>query len=121
MCLSGPSADANDFQCNRPVETFLAGTINYPLTAPADFLQQLVILEVHFCWEIRFRTLILFIQERSEASLEEAEAAKSLRRVREDLAATFTADAVRTCRSTFRVITHLHSTVPNLVRSYVCS
>src|SRR4029077_4814541 len=81
-----------------PVKTFLSGTINYPLTAPADFLQQLVVFKVCRFWEVtRFQNLILFVQERSETSLEKTEAAKSLGRVREDLAPASAADANYIC------------------------
>src|ERR1700720_2127379 len=121
MCLGCPMANADNFQCNRPVETFLPGAIDHALTAAADFLQQLVIVEV--CWHrhwARFGILVIFAQ-RSKTGLKQTQPAKSLRRVREDLAAAFTANTVRIFGSSFRAITHLHGTVPNLVRSYVCS
>jgi hypothetical protein len=39
----GPLPKPNDLQCNDTVETLLAGSKHDPLTAPANFLKQLVI------------------------------------------------------------------------------
>ena len=44
--LGGPRAQADYFKRYDAIETFLMGAINYTLTAPADFLQQLVVAEV---------------------------------------------------------------------------
>jgi hypothetical protein len=46
MRFGSPRAQADDFERDGAIESFLMGAINYALTAPADFLQQLVIAEV---------------------------------------------------------------------------
>src|SRR5262249_12932732 len=38
MSFRGPRAAANHFKRDAPIETLLMGSINYRLTAPADFL-----------------------------------------------------------------------------------
>src|SRR5439155_19193120 len=108
---------------DRSIQTFLPGAIDHTLSAAADFLQQLVVTKFHLHRRsAQFRRFIIVtVQERPQTSLKQAEAAKSLGRIREDPAPTFTANAAHVCVSTFRVITHLHGTVPNLVRGYVCS
>src|SRR5437762_6552207 len=57
-----PLAESNDFQRNRPVETFLPRTEHHALTAASDFFQQFVIAKVgqRLC-----RTLSLFSRGRS--------------------------------------------------------
>ena len=64
-------ANANNLQCNRAVETFLAGTIDHALTTTADLLQQLVVFEVcrHRHWA-RFDRLVIFAQ-RPKAGLKQ--------------------------------------------------
>src|SRR2546430_3653382 len=49
MRFSGPRAKADQLQRDCTIETFLMGTINYALTAAANFLQQLVVAKVSFC------------------------------------------------------------------------
>jgi hypothetical protein len=39
MRFSSPRANADHFQSDGPIETFLMRTINYALSAPGDFLQ----------------------------------------------------------------------------------
>jgi hypothetical protein len=58
MRFGGPGAKANDFKGDGAIETFLMGTINYALTAPAYFLQQLIVAKIsqHLC---RSRTVSL--------------------------------------------------------------
>ena len=46
MCVRSPRAQANDFERDGAIETFLVRSINYALTAPADFLQQFVVTKV---------------------------------------------------------------------------
>jgi hypothetical protein len=50
MCFGGPRAKADHFKRDSAIETFLMGAINHALTAPANFLQQLVVAKVseHF-------------------------------------------------------------------------
>src|SRR5204863_9283546 len=43
MRFRGPSPHCNYLERNRAIETFLSRPINYPLTAPSTFFQQLVI------------------------------------------------------------------------------
>src|SRR5438094_6826553 len=55
MCFCSPVAQADHLQGHCAVKAFLARAVNYTLTAPTDFLQQLVIAKVgeHLC-AIRF-------------------------------------------------------------------
>src|SRR5882672_7425957 len=46
MRFSGPGAQADYFECNGAIETFLMRPVNYTLTTPANFLQQFVVAEV---------------------------------------------------------------------------
>src|SRR6266516_3692982 len=46
MCFRGPVTEANYFDRDCAVETFLSRAINYALTAAANFLQQLVVAKV---------------------------------------------------------------------------
>src|SRR5437762_271039 len=46
MRFSGPGAQADHFERDGAIETFLMGAINHALTAASDFLQQLVIAKV---------------------------------------------------------------------------
>src|SRR5206468_7390143 len=50
MCFCSPVAQADHLQCHCAVKAFLARAVNYALSAPTDFLQQLVIAKVtqHF-------------------------------------------------------------------------
>jgi hypothetical protein len=47
MRFGGPRTQANYFERDGPVETFLPRAIHHTLTTPANFLQQLVVAEVH--------------------------------------------------------------------------
>ena len=51
MRFRSPMAEANHFECNRAIQTFLPGAIDDTLTATADLLQQFVVAKVsqHFC------------------------------------------------------------------------
>ena len=51
MRFGGPRAQANYFERDGAIETLLMSAINNTLTAPADFLQQLVVAKVaeHSC------------------------------------------------------------------------
>ena len=51
MRFSGPRTKADHLQRNDAIETFLMGPINYALTTPPNFLQQLVIAKLteNFC------------------------------------------------------------------------
>src|SRR5262249_25369225 len=44
--VGGPLAKANNFYCNNAIEILLSGPIYHALTAPADFLQQLIVTQV---------------------------------------------------------------------------
>ena len=59
MRFSGPGAQANYFERDGAIETFLMGAINHPLTAAADFLQQFIIAKVakYFCWSRSFPSI----------------------------------------------------------------
>ena len=46
MRFGGPGAQADYFECDGAIETFLTRAINYALTTPADFLQQFIVAEV---------------------------------------------------------------------------
>src|SRR5438034_5275644 len=52
MRFCSPVAQADHLQCHCAVKAFLPGAVNYALTAPTDFLQQLVIAKVtqHSWW-----------------------------------------------------------------------
>jgi hypothetical protein len=52
MRFGSPRAQADHFERDGAIETFLVSAIHYALTAPADFLQQLVVTKVcqHSCW-----------------------------------------------------------------------
>src|SRR5262249_15142082 len=49
--FGGPRTEADHFECDDAIETFLVRAIDYALTAAADFLQQFVITKVteYFC------------------------------------------------------------------------
>ena len=51
-----PSSQTNYFERNGAIEAFLPRPINYALTTPANFLQQLVVAEFgwHLCGAHRF-------------------------------------------------------------------
>ena len=57
-----PRAQADHFERDGAIETFLMRPINNPLTAPANFLQQLVVAE------FRAATLDLSLSSSSEAA-----------------------------------------------------
>jgi hypothetical protein len=105
MRFGGPRARGDHFERNSTVQGFLMGAINYTLTAPPNFLQQLVVPKVskHLCWSDGFlsiccsRTIIAagvirlrrgyggqadpgysFIREQTETGLEQASRAGSL-------------------------------------------
>ena len=46
MRFGGPMAEADHFECDGAVQTFLPRAINYALAAAADFLQEFVIAKV---------------------------------------------------------------------------
>src|SRR5882672_1792544 len=46
MCVRSPRAQADHFERDGAIETFLMGAINYTLTAPANLLQQFVVAKV---------------------------------------------------------------------------
>ena len=46
MRFGGPGAQADDFERDGAIETFLMSAINYTLTTPADFLQQFIVTKV---------------------------------------------------------------------------
>src|SRR5215469_16563369 len=46
MRLSGPGTQADHFERDGAIETFLMGAINYPLATAANFLEQLVVTKV---------------------------------------------------------------------------
>ena len=53
MCVGGPMAEANHFERNSAVQTFLPRAINDTLTATADHLQQFIVAKVGEClWTI---------------------------------------------------------------------
>jgi hypothetical protein len=72
MRLRGPLAKTDDFQCDRSMETLLPRTVNHALTAPAEFLQQFIVAEIH--QHVGRMTGIIdhgdvFVCERTEACL----------------------------------------------------
>jgi hypothetical protein len=58
--FGGPRAEANHFERDGTIETFLMGAINYALSAPANFLEQFVIAEVceHTCRSVGPRFVV---------------------------------------------------------------
>ena len=104
MRFGGPRAQADHFESDGAIETFLVRSINHALTAAADFLQQFVVAKVsqHFC---RARTMtsvrglrwigrafILF--EQTKTGLQKAGPANVVRRIGENLCAALSANAV---------------------------
>ena len=85
-----PLAQANDFQRNRAIETFLARPINDPLAAAADLLEQLIIAKLHL-HSLRFLGVVAFVIKRSESCPKQTHAAKSVGRIREHGRAAFCA------------------------------
>ncbi len=72
------------------------GAINHALAAPANFLQQLVVAE--FGWNLCGVQRLL--QKRRDRSVKKTQTAKSLWRIREELAPAFATSAANTgCRS----------------------
>ena len=86
----GPKA--NHFERDGAIETFLMRAINYALTAPADFLQQLVVAE--FGWNLCGVQRLL--QKRRHRSVKKTQTAESLWRIREELAPAFATNAAHT-------------------------
>src|ERR1700755_227475 len=82
MGFAGPAAGSDNFQSHRAVQAFLSGAINYRLATTADFLQQLIVIKIRV--KVRpdeFSSVVVFAIERSECRLEQAQAAKPVRRV----------------------------------------
>ena len=90
-------AQTDYFESYGAVKTYLVRAINHPLSAAANFLQQLVVAE--FGWNLCgvLETAVVaggysFIQKRCQSGLKETQAAKSLRRVCKELAPASAAD-----------------------------
>ena len=92
MRFGGPRAQADHFERDGAIETFLMRAINYALTAPADFLQQLVVAE--FGWNLCGVQRLL--QKRRHRSVKKTQTAESLWRIREELAPAFATSAANT-------------------------
>ena len=69
MRFGGPRAQTNYFERDGAVETFLMRAINYPLAAPPNLFEQLVIAKCHFYSARLLRILVLLIK-RTEATSE---------------------------------------------------
>ena len=107
----GPLAQADHFECDGAVETFLSRAVNYALTSPADFLQQFVITKVSkHLRVIAARVLSAglgyrplgrravdarlqhFVREQTKTGLEQASRANSLPRVSRNFRPAFSAN-----------------------------
>src|SRR5205807_7725500 len=102
MRFSRPMAKADHFQCDRAVQTFLPGAINYALSTTTDLLEQFVVTKVGkrlcrtWCFLFIWCSLAIlaagvddpgyrFVREQIKPGLEEASGAKSFRCVGENL------------------------------------
>jgi hypothetical protein len=66
MRFGGLRAQAFDFERDGAIETFLMRSVDYALTASANFLQQFVVAKVlqHFCCSRTvFRVFILVVKQ----------------------------------------------------------
>ena len=120
MRLCSPGAQANYFECDGAVETFLPGAINYTLTAPADFLQQLIVAKLHL-HPARLLRAIVVLLERSQSSSKQTNAAKSARRIGKDGRAAFYAHALNFVGLGIQSRSSLLCTDRNSLRGYAWS
>src|SRR5438046_8443562 len=103
MRFSGPMAQANHFERNRAIETFLPGAINDALAAATDYLQQFVVAKIAECpraARLHFRRarrsrptcvrrFVGFISGQIKAGLKEASGTKAFRRVGKNFRSAF--------------------------------
>jgi hypothetical protein len=89
VCFGRPSSQANHFERDGAIETYLPRPINYTLPTPTNFLQQLVVAEfgLNLCGVQRL------LQKRRHRSVKKTQTAESLWRIREELAPAFAANA----------------------------
>jgi hypothetical protein len=107
MRFGSPSPDSDHFERDNPVEGFLSRPENGALAAFADFVQQLVIAELHGS---AFRMFAFTVpRHRRQGDFEQTNPAKSVRRVRQDLVTALCASSG--C-ARFGKISHFHGTVP---------
>src|SRR5690349_8935814 len=93
MGRARPLAEANHFQCNCAVETFLAGAINHALSTATNLLEKFIIAELHV-QACRVVLAIAILLERSQSGLEQANTAKSARRIGKNRRPAFCAHAL---------------------------
>src|SRR5437870_5402859 len=93
MRRARPMTKTNHFKCDGAIETFLPRAIHDALSAAPDFLQQLVIAEIHL-HSLRFRRLVI---ERAKTGPEQTNAAKSVRCVRKNSRSAFCARSAGFC------------------------
>src|SRR4026209_1014508 len=91
MRFGSPRAQADYFECDGAIKTFLMSAVNYALTAPADLLQPFVIAKVSQHFNLRrtvtparhgFLICRVFIRavEQTKTGLKKASRANSLPR-----------------------------------------
>src|SRR5207237_750367 len=102
------------------IETFLTRPVNDALPAPADFFEQFVIAELHLD-STRLLPVIVLLIERSQASSEETNAAKSLRRISKDCSSALRANSARVYHPIFCSSFLWVCTARNSFAGYVCN
>src|SRR2546430_1270395 len=93
VCFARPVTQCNDLERDGATKTFLTGTVNYTLAAPADFLQQLVVTKFHLD-STRLLLPVMIVIERSQSGFEEANTAKAARRISKNSRAALRANTL---------------------------
>src|SRR6266516_3492120 len=113
----GPPAKPNDFQRDDPIKTLLPRPINHPLTAPTNFLHELVVAELHLR-SSRLLPLAVPLIKRTETGSKQTQAAKSAWRIAKYGRRAFCAHALNSVSLGDQSRSSLLCTDRNSLRSY---